>query len=159
SPDAFFPGYTGPQQATETPHDVMASPDSVGTTLEDASGLTQLGERDAVTLAFNDSGRTVQEAALTPQTVSLPSVPYITSAATLGNLPALAVPNTLLDPTAHDFGKIFDVTALAIDGTLSTPTEEDYYAFHGTRGQVMNFQVISINKTRNPNPIVSELLL
>src|SRR5262249_55111877 len=82
-----------------------------------------------------------------------------TMAAPLGNLPALAVPNTLLDPTAHDFGKVFDVTALAVDGTLSTPTEEDYYSFHGARGQVMNIQVISINNTRNPNPIISELLL
>ena len=59
--DGFYPAYGGPADATETPYDVMASPASVGTSLYDATRVTFFGERDAVKLAFADSGTTVNE--------------------------------------------------------------------------------------------------
>src|SRR5262249_54164543 len=49
---SYLPSYTGPANATETPHHVMASPNSLGTTLFDAAGPTYLGEREAIKLAF-----------------------------------------------------------------------------------------------------------
>ena len=51
------------------------------------------------------------------------------------------------------------MTAVAINGTLKTNTQEDFYAFSGQAGQLMNFQVISNNDTLNPNPIIPELVL
>ena len=168
NPNEFSPSYTGPTAATETSFDIMASPASVGTTLAEAAGPTWIGERDAIKLAFNDSGTVLQEPNLTPQTVSGVSVMLpqaaggrafaITSAYSLGSLPTLAVPNTL-GVGARDYGQTFNVTATAVNGTLATPSQEDFYAINGKAGQVMTFQVISNNDTLNPSPILPELLL
>src|SRR5204862_8241037 len=53
---AYIPPFTGPTNASETPLHIMASPDSVGTTLFDAVGSTYFGEREDVKLAFADTG-------------------------------------------------------------------------------------------------------
>ena len=171
NPDEFYPVYSGPTNATETPFDIMSSPASVGTTLLDAAqvyGPTYLGVRDAIKLAFNDSGTVLPQSGLNLDPVSQhggPSdianayyVPVSGGADAAITLPALAVPNTLA-PGARDYGKTLAVTAVAINGTLATKTQEDFYAFSGQAGQLMNFQVISNNDTLNPNPIIPELVL
>jgi hypothetical protein len=164
----FGPTYTGPSGATETPNDIMASPASVGTTLAAAAGHTYFGERDSIKLAFNDSGTTLQQANLTPTTPELPVLDpshllpvgtpnfSIANAYSVGTLPTLAVPNTLLSG-ARDYGKTFDVAAVAVNATLSVP--QDFYAINGQAGQIMTFAVISNNNTLNFNPILPELVL
>jgi large repetitive protein len=161
--------------ALTTPNDIMASPDSVGSTLLEAAGATYVGERDAVKLAFNDTGTvlaqqdlptvSVDVSGMLPPTAVLPqgASPYftITQAFQLGDqngLPGLTVPNTL-PPGAPEFGKTFDVTAVAVNATLKTPSQTDFYAFKGKDGQLMTFQVISNANTQNPNPILPELLV
>ncbi len=167
-PNTFFPTYNGPAGATETPQDIMASPESVGSTLLDAAGLTHIGERDAIKLAFNDTGTVLQRQNLTGEAVPVLSsqlppeaggTPFtIDHAYVLPDLPSLAVPNKLPAGTL-DSGKTFDVAALAVDGTLVASNEEDFYAFQGQAGQVMNFQVISGTDSLNPTPFIPELVL
>jgi Ca2+-binding RTX toxin-like protein len=170
NPNEFGPTYTGPENANQTPQDIMASPASVGSTLLNAVAGTYIGERDAVKLAFTDTGTTVQRTNLPAQAVSVPVsdpsglVPggvnglSISNVYALGNLPGLAVPNTL-PAGATDSGMTFNVTATDVNATLSFGKEEDFYAFNGHAGEVMNFQVISNNNTLNANPFAPELLL
>ncbi len=162
--------------AIETPFDVMASPDSVGSTLLDAAGAngpTYLGERDDVALAFNDTGAVQQKQNLPTETVAVSGVlpltaqvlgegadfafnkEYVLGAS--GNLPSLAVPNTL-PAGVPGAGTTFAVTATAVDATLA-PGGADFYAFNGTAGEVMTFQVISNTNTQNAQPIIPELLV
>src|SRR5260370_36177741 len=92
----FFPSYTGPESATETPQDIMASPASVGSSLLDAAGQTYLGERDAIKLAFNDTGTVLHQQNLQTETAAVPSSEILTPSAYLPHhLPTLAVPTTL----------------------------------------------------------------
>src|SRR5207237_10307843 len=91
-------------QALETGEHIMASPDSVHTTLADAAGITFFGEREAVKLAFDDTGTSVLEQTGPHQSPA--------SAQALGVLPHLATPNTLL--SGVDFRKVFDVRALDV---------------------------------------------
>ncbi|HVX14299.1 MAG TPA: MBG domain-containing protein [Pirellulales bacterium] len=154
--------------APETPQDIMASPASVDTTLAEAAGLdadgnptqqTYFGARDDIKLAFNDDGTVLNKAGL--PTLPAPSglAAKITQTYQIGNLPQLAVPNTIADPTNVDFGKTFDVTAVAVNGALTMPNEQDFYAFQGTAGELMNFQAISNTNTSNPHPFFTELVL
>ncbi|HWB13177.1 MAG TPA: PKD domain-containing protein [Pirellulales bacterium] len=156
----YFPGaQTSDASAPETPADVMASPASVGTTLNQAAQLTYLGERDAIKLAFNDSGVVVNQAGL--PTASPPAgvegKAFVTNAYQLGALPALAVPNTIEDPTNRDFGQPFYVKALDVSGSLSAANEQDFYAFQGLPDEVVNVLAISAADTLNPHPFFTEL--
>jgi Ca2+-binding RTX toxin-like protein len=164
----FSPAFPGPQLATETAQDVMASPDSVGTTLQDAADPTNLGERDAIALAFNDTGTVLQQANLTTrQAVPQGTNPVPNGAVVLqsydeagtiyqvGTPPPLAVPNPLLSGT-QDYGKTFNVTAAAVNSTTA-PGQVQYFAVSGTAGEVMTFQVISATDTLNLSPILPAL--
>ncbi|HJT76626.1 MAG TPA: MBG domain-containing protein, partial [Gemmataceae bacterium] len=151
-PKAFFPVYTGPQDATETPFDVMASPASVGSTLLDAAGQTYLGERDAIKLAFNDTGTVLQQADLLTQGITV--LDQAVTARVVGDLPALAVPNTL-PAGVPGAGTPFDVTAVAVDGALQSPAAQDFYAIHGHAGEVLTLQVLSNYETKNPDPVLN----
>jgi hypothetical protein len=151
-PTKFFPAYTGPENAVSTPYDVMASPDSVGSTLLDAAGQTFLGERDDIQLAFNDTGTVLQQQNLTTQSATVLGKPA--TAFVVGDLPALAVPNTL-PAGVPGAGTAFNVTAVAVNGALRTATTEDFYAVHGHAGEVMTFQVLSNYDTLNPQPVLN----
>ena len=153
----------------------MASPDAVGSTLLDAAGQTYLGERDAIDLAFNDTGLVEQQQNLTTENpgvnVTLPPEAQltlaeerdpnftITSAYALGTPPPLSVPNTL-PAGVPGSGDTFDATAIAVDGTLPAyggarsqdPAPLDFYSFDGSAGQLMSFQIISNTNTQNPSP-------
>jgi Ca2+-binding RTX toxin-like protein len=152
-PSEFNPAFPGPQNATETPLDIMASPDSVGTTLANAASQTQIGERDAIKLAFNDTGSLLKQSSLPTEPVNV--IPGVSSAYVVNNLPGLTVPNTLLSGT-RDFGQTFNVNAVAINGTLATTTQQDFYAINAPASQ-LTIQVISRNNTLNPRPIIPEL--
>ena len=150
----------------ETPFDVMASPDSVGNSLAEAAaefGPTFLGEHDLVTMAFNDTGTVLQQANLATTTPSsaVAAAFDIDSAYAIGNLPSLAVPNTL-PSGVPGAGDTFDVTAVAVNGNLTAANAPlgDFYAVNGTAGQLMTFQLISNNNSNNPDPLaIPELVL
>jgi hypothetical protein len=168
NPTEFSPTFSGPQQATETAQDIMASPDSVGTTLANAAAATSLGERDAIVMAFNDTGTVLQQANLaTQQAVPQGTNPVPPGAVVLqsydeagtiyqvGTPPALAVPNPLPTGT-RDYGKTFNVSAVAVNAGIA-PGQVQYFAISATPGQVMTFQIISATDTLNPSPILPAL--
>ena len=141
----------------------MASPASVGTTLLDAAGVygpTYIGERDAIKLAFNDTGTVLQQSGLRPgpRVAARRAVRHrqrLLCARHGGSARRVTLPPWRCRtrcPGARDYGKTFNVTAVAVNATLK-PTQEDFYAFSGQAGQVMTFQVISRNNTLNPRPV------
>ncbi len=153
--DGFHPAYGGPSGAPGTPYDVMSSPASVGSSLYDATRITFFGERDAIKLAFADSGTTVNEATGTNGNYSLSSAQTIT-------LTPLAVPNTLV--VGQDVGMTFDVSAINVDGAITLnangTSNVDYYAFTANAGQLFNFEVLSTTISRyNGDDIDPELTL
>ncbi len=155
--DESYPNYTGSFGAVDTPSDVMASPDSVNSPLIDAAGPTQLGERDALHLAFDDSGTLLRAQDLTGLAQPVSVIPGVTSAIVLGALPPLAVPNTLIVPGTTGYGQTFQAVALGVEGTIATPGQEDFYAIAGHAGEVMSFEVASQYNTLNPSPFQPEL--
>ncbi len=148
----YMPVYTGLVGAFTTPNDVIASPASVGSTLQDAaSGQAQLGVRDAITLAFIADGTTLNS----PPMTATPKVKLTPgSTATMVNaapvsLYTLDVPNPVT--SGFDAGKTLDVEAVAINDTISASSGTsvpDYYTFTGQQGMVMSFQVMSASLTR-----------
>jgi Ca2+-binding RTX toxin-like protein len=157
NPGKFYPMFPGPENAIETPNDLLASPASVGSALLAAAGPTYLGERDAIHLAFNDSGTLLRELDLTAQPVIVPNTPDLNAAYPLGELPGLSVPDTLLNPAARDYGSTFNVAAIGVNGSIATPSEEDFYSFTGHAGDTMTFEVVSNNNTLNVHPFFPEL--
>jgi Ca2+-binding RTX toxin-like protein len=138
--------------ASETPLHVMASPASVGISRFDSLGNIFFGEREAIKLAFDETGVTLPE-----QTGSHQS---FTTAQALGALPSLDVPNTLL--SGSDFSKTFQVTALDVLGHIGLDpvtghSEDDYFSFTGHQGDLMNFEVLSNVLSRIKHPIDSVL--
>src|SRR5262249_52174378 len=117
----------------------------------DAVGITFFGEREAVKLAFADTGTAVPEQAA-PHDSLLTAQP-------LGDLAGLAVPNTLA-PGFVNSGKVFVVSALDVIGSVDQVngrSEDDYYSFTGRQGDLFNFQVLSNSLTRVANAIDSVL--
>ena len=149
--DGFVPAYGGPIGAPGTPYDVMASPASVGSSLYDATQVTFFGERDAVKLAFADSGTTVVEATGTNNS------PGTAQALTLT---PLAVPNTLL--VGQDVGATFQVSAVDVNGAIllgaNGTSNIDYYAFTATAGQLFNLSVLSQTLTRDNGDDIDPVL-
>ncbi len=139
--DGFFPAYQGLSGADETQYHVMGSPASVGTSLYDATRVTFFGEREAVKLAFADSGATVDESTGTNNS----------RATAQGlSLAPLAVPDTLL--IGQNVGTTFRVSAVDVSGAITLgaggTSSVDYYAFQATAGQLFNFEALSQTITR-----------
>ena len=88
------------------------SPNSLGTTLFDAADPTYFGEREAIKLAFDETGQVVREQATVPGAHET-----FATAEPLGVLPKLHVPNTL-QPGDHYYGQSFDVSALDVVGDI-----------------------------------------
>jgi hypothetical protein len=131
-PFYYTPAYPGPTDANETTIHTMASPASVGQTLNEAVGDTFFGEREAVKLAFNEKGTVVSEQAGNHSSIATAQALTLSS---------LKVPNTLV--SGKDVGKDFQVQALDVTGSLKGSGEADYYSFEGKAGQIFNFEVIS----------------
>ena len=150
-PSLFYPAYTGPSNAVETPYHVMGSPGSIGTSLFDATRITFFGEREAIKMAFADSGTTVDE-----QTAPHGSIATAQALA----LTPLAVPNTLL--LGQNVGQTFNVQAVDVDGAIQLgpngDSADDYYSFQAQAGQLFNFEVMSQSLTRDADAIIDSTL-
>src|SRR5262249_34033524 len=155
APDANRPTtFDVATQAPETGRHILASPDSVHTTIADAAGDTFFGEREAIKLAFAASGSVVAEQSAAHGSLA--------TAQPLGALPGLAVPDTLL--SGSNAGKTFVVQAADVVGAIGLDpgtgkSEDDCYSFVGEVGDLFNFQVLSNGLTRTGNPIDSVLRL
>jgi hypothetical protein len=154
--DDFRPFYPGPLAAWETTQHIIASPASVGSTLFNAVANPFFGEREDVKLAFIEGGTTVAEQTTTsgqPANTSMATAQMLT-------LTAMRVPNTV--QRGFDAGKVFSVAAVDVinaDLQLGTnnQTVDDYYAFQGRAGDLINIQVLSYSLTRITDPVDSVL--
>ncbi len=148
----YLPAYTGPTGAIETSRHIMASPDSVGIPLSASLGDTYFGEREAIKLAFADAGIAIVEGNGLRDTFG--------GAQALGELPRLAVPNTLQSGDAH-YGMTFDVSAVAVIGSINlngAVSENDIYSFVGRAGDLMNFGVYSTTSVPRPSNTIDSVL-
>ena len=160
--------------APETPFDVMAvAGPRWGPrcwTRPRCSARPTWAARDAIKLAFNDSGTvpcSSRTCTWTPcrSTAGRPTSPTPTTCRSADS----RTPRSHSRPwrcrtrwprRARDYGK-----TLARDGRGhqrhpgDDDPQEDFYAFSGQAGQLMNVQVISNNDTFNPQPIIPELVL
>ena len=153
SPDGGATQIAATAFGAETPLHVMASPRAVGISRFDTLNNIYFGEREAIRLAFDDSGMTVPEQSAPHQSFA--------GAEALGLLPGLAVPNTLL-PGSLNYGATFAVTALDVVGHISIDpntqrSEDDFYSFLGHKDQLMEFEVDSSVLSRIAHPIDSML--
>lgn len=154
----FRPIYTGPTAAQETRLHLIASPASIRTTLVDALGNPFFGEREALKLAFAESGLVVPETVGSKIATSLGNQPI--QVQPLGMLPELAVPNTI--EIGINQGVTLTAGAIAVTGAIQLSTsgtsESDYYSFNGTAGDVVTIEVMSqILRHRISNSIDSLL--
>ena len=148
--DPFRPGYRGPDDAVQTPMDIMASPAAVGTSLTDAIGNTYFGERDLIKLAFDDASASVHKTDL--PIVAAPSATGSANAQRFGALPGLAVPNLIPNSTQE-----FQVHAANAVGLLDG-SGPDVYAIQGRSGDLLTAEIYSTSlRNRVPNPIDSIL--
>lgn len=146
--DVYYPIYPGPDSAFETAWHLMASPASVGSTLNDAVATTFMDEREAVKVEFAERGTTVAEQA------ALHSSATINGAQAIAFAP-LPVPN-LLQRGINAF-KDFAVGAIDVLGSISLDatgnSENDVYTFTAFAGQIFNAQLMSNALKRIANPI------
>jgi Ca2+-binding RTX toxin-like protein len=142
-PDQYLPFYPGPISAYETPLHLIASPASVGSTLFDAVGDPFFGEREAIKIAFAESGSVVGESA----------------AAGSLSLVGLNVPNTLVN--GLNAGKAFAVAAVDVVGSIGLGvdgrSESDTYTFEGQAGDLINIELMSRGLQRITSTIDSVL--
>jgi Ca2+-binding RTX toxin-like protein len=143
--DLMWPVFTGNREADETPWHIIASPLSVGSTIEDATRLTFFGAREAIKLAFNEIGITQRE-----QATEMDAHGSIVTAEDLGELQPLTVPNLTPSSEFELFGQSFRVSALAVVGELRSQmvageeeTEFDYYRFVGKAGDIVNIELLA----------------
>jgi Putative Ig domain/Matrixin/RTX calcium-binding nonapeptide repeat (4 copies) len=135
--DSYTPSYPGPATAFESTDHVIASPASVGSTIDDLFTVSYFGEREAVRLSmafYAGAGDVV---------VSETSADHAdTGSAQSLNLVGLYVPNTL-GPGAINYGKKFDVAAVDVAASITDNAQVDVYSFQGRQGDLMNLEVIS----------------
>ena len=143
-PGLYNPAYPGSIDATETIWHIMASSASVNSTLEDAIDDPFFGEREAIALAYGESGSPTNEQ-IDPH--------YSMSDAQPIALAPLVVPDTDLEGVDAD--KSFDVTAADVVGYLGETDGEsntDFYSFNATAGTLINFQLMSVLLSRSVAP-------
>ncbi|MCA9061839.1 MAG: cadherin domain-containing protein, partial [Planctomycetaceae bacterium] len=160
SPLKFLPVFPGPQEAKETADHLLSSPASLGTTLIDALSNPFFGEREAIKLAFADTGTTVVE---TPD--ALKGLSIIRGASipvqSLGSLPRLHVPNTLVTGALAD--QKLNVAAINAVGSIQLTSdgrsESDFYSFDGRAGDRVTVEIFSASLERIGNAIDSVIRL
>ncbi len=159
----FLPVFAGPQGAIETSDHLIASPASVRTTLSDALANPYFGEREALKLAYFETGESVQELLLSQKTdsVSLGGIDYPVQQ--LGALQSIAVPNTLTSSLALNYNVPLDAAATTVIGSIDLAggkSENDIYSFTGNVGDVITVELMSFAlRTRYANTIDSVLRL
>ncbi len=136
NPTLYNPTYPGPTDAYETPQDIMASGNSVGTTLQDAINDPYFGARDAIKIAYGQNGSPTNE-------TTAPH--YAMATAQPITLEPLVVPDTVLD--GPDADTTLDVTAADVVGYLGETAgvpNTDFYSFTAHAGTLINLQVMSV---------------
>ena len=136
--DFSLPRYPGPRGADQTDLHLLASPASVGSSLIDALGDPYFGDREAIKLAFMETGQTVVESALpiVPRTVAGQTV----DTRSLGQINRLAVPATVPDVSPVVAAAVNVVGFIDRPGTVS---ESDYYSFDGSAGDLVTVELLS----------------
>ena len=152
SPRLYNPAYPGPIAANETVLHIMASGNSVHSTLFDAVNDPFFGEREAIKLAYGKDGSPTNEQSLTHNSIA--------SAQALALAP-LVVPTTDLEGALAD--TVWNVTAADVVGYLgldgSGQSNTDFYSFTGQAGALINFQVMSVALTRAIGPFDTYLVI
>jgi Bacterial Ig-like domain (group 3)/PKD domain/Bacterial pre-peptidase C-terminal domain/RTX calcium-binding nonapeptide repeat (4 copies) len=139
--DKFTPN-APPAAAFETFDHLISSPATDGTTRFNDLGNLYFGPREAIKLAFADHG------------TILPEQPAAHSAfATAQPLPlaALTVPNTTTGGTEQGLSFQVGATAVAASIGLDPATgqsDPDFYSFTGRKGDVLSFEVDSVELAR-----------
>jgi len=159
NPKRFRPTYTGPSDAHETRLHLSASPASIGTTMTDALGNPFFGEREALKLAFAETGHVVVES-VAAKTGSLMIDGSSVSVQTLGVLASIAVPNTI--EQGVNLGATLLAAAETVLGSIELTdegtSESDYYSFAGAAGDTVTIELMSQTlRHRIGNPIDSLL--
>jgi hypothetical protein len=139
--DKFTPN-PEPAAAFETFDHLISSPATDGSDRFNDLGNLYFGPREAVKLAFADHGTTLPEQP-TPHN----------SVASAQRLPlaGLAVPN--MNQGGTELGMSFQVGLSAVFGSIGIDpathqSEEDYYSFTGRKGDLLNFEVDSVELGR-----------
>ncbi|MGB7346261.1 MAG: putative Ig domain-containing protein, partial [Pirellulaceae bacterium] len=147
---AFLPAFGGPTLANETSQHLIASPASVGTTLADALGNPFFGEREALKLTLGETGVSTIEQATATKSGSITIDGVARVAQEMGPLTAIAVPNTIEDPTAKNFGKTLTASVHNVLGQIdlvgpvgSEKSENDLYSFAAFAGDLITVEVYS----------------
>ncbi len=156
----YRPVYTGPAAASETRFHLIASPAAVGTTLVDALGNPFFGEREALKLAFSETGRVIREQSdRTPGGFLVEGRSTPESVQSLGALPYLTVPNTVIQGAAA--GRELSAAAINVIGQIQLDgetSENDFYSFEASAGDVVTIEIYSqALRHRIGNPIDSVL--
>ncbi|HVK09974.1 MAG TPA: PKD domain-containing protein [Gemmataceae bacterium] len=146
----FLPAYPGPTAAVDTPLHVMSSPASTRSDLLAATGDTFFGVREAVKLAFSDTGR------VTPEATAFHGDRDHAQPLVLNDL---TVPNTVRAGTEAGFALSVQAAAVigAIDRPALGPSENDWYSFSAAAGEVMTIELLSRTLARASNGIDSVL--
>jgi Ca2+-binding RTX toxin-like protein len=145
----YNPNYPGAAAGFETFDHLMGSPASVGSDRFNDTRDLYFGEREAIKLAFAESGTVVLEQAAAHRGFN--------TAQPL-TLSALTVPNTLM-AGALNARKTFSVSALAVVGPgsqgasvvidpVTGKSESDFYSLVGRKGDIFNIDVRSLSLTR-----------
>src|SRR5262249_40313871 len=133
----YTPDYPGPEAAFETFDHLMSSPASVGSDRFNDIRDLFFGEREAIKLAFAESGTVVAEQAAPHGTLGAAPPIAITP---------LAVPNTL--SSGLNSMKQFAVEAVDVVGSIAIDpgtgfSESDFYSFTGKKGDLISIEVLS----------------
>ncbi len=142
----LLPVYDGPELATETADHLISSPRSVRTTLTDALHDPYFGEREALKLAFGDTGEAIMEQPNANKTDAITIDGLVYPVQSIGALPALAVPNTIENPNAENYAVPLDAAAAAVIGHIDLDgdkSESDVFSFTGEAGQRVSIDVMS----------------
>ncbi|MEM6689115.1 MAG: PKD domain-containing protein [Planctomycetota bacterium] len=136
----LLPSINLPTNADLTSEHLIASPNSVGTTMANAFGNPRLGTRGAIKFAFAESGRAVVESDSEKQ--ANPNFSDLVQS--LGVLPSLSVPQT--DPLQGD--DYHNVSAISVIGqieqpVIGQPSESDFYSFVGSPGDLLTIEVLN----------------
>ncbi len=145
---AFLPTYEGTGTALETSDHLISSPASVRTTLSDALGNPYFGEREALKLAFAETGQTSIELPDVEKTDSITVAGVTYPVQPFGDLPSLAVPNTIENETARNFGVAIEASAANVIGSIElngATSENDFYSFNASAGDQVSVEVLSLS--------------
>ena len=136
----YKPAFTGPSAGYDAFDHLIGSPATVGSDRFNDLRSLFFGEREAVKLAFNESGTSIPEG----------STHSTLSSAQPINMLSMSVPNTLI--SGFNAGKQFDVAALNVMGSINLDStgksQSDWYSFEGKKGDLVNLAIYSAGLSR-----------